>query len=241
MEKRMELLMGLLMLLVVSALSTKGYEQVSAPEISAAKTEAMEGVEKKTTVVIDVGHGGIDPGKVSSEGVLEKDINLAISKKLKQFLESADIRVVMTREEDLGLYGEDEGNKKIADMRERCRLIEESEASLVVSVHQNSYHDEAVRGPQVFYYMGSKEGRVLAEKIQASFFGLLGEKNTRSAKGNREYYLLLHVKQPLVIVECGFLSNKEEAAKLCDEAYQEKVAWVIHMGILRYLNGEKLA
>lgn len=192
---------------------------------------------KRPVVVVDVGHGGNDPGKVGIDGSLEKDINLQIAKKLKTYLEQSDVKVVMTREEDVGLYEESDSQKKMADMRKRCEIIEESGAELVVSIHQNSYHEEDVSGGQVFYYKSSEKGKKLAEIIQKRFDYVLGDQNRRLAKANGNYYLLLHVKCPIVITECGFLSNRREAAMLQDEEYQDKLAWTIHMGILEYLNG----
>ena len=182
------------------------------------------------------GHGGNDPGKVGVDGSLEKDINLEIAKKLKAYLEASDVEVVMTREEDKGLYGEKDSRKKIADMKKRCDLINKTKPELVVSIHQNSYHEENVSGGQVFYYKDSEKGKELAEILQKRFDFVLGEKNKRLAKPNGNYYLLLHVKQPIVIVECGFLSNWKEAKALNTEDYQDRMAWTIHMGIMEYLN-----
>lgn len=192
--------------------------------------------DNRPVVVIDSGHGGNDPGKVGIDGSLEKDINLQIAKRLKAYLEMSDVRVVMTREEDKGLYQEEDTQKKMADMKTRCRLIEESGTDLVVSIHQNSYHEENVSGGQVFYYKNSEKGKQLAEILQERFTYVLGENNRRLAKANGSYYLLLHVKCPIVIVECGFLSNRNEAALLQDGEYQDRLAWTIHMGILEYLN-----
>jgi len=196
-------------------------------------------VPKKDTrpvVVIDSGHGGNDPGKIGVDGSLEKDINLEIAQKLKQYLEASDVQVVMTRDEDTGLYKESDSHKKMADMRARCQLINDTAPTLVVSIHQNSYHEESIKGGQVFYYKNSEKGKRLAEILQQRFDFVLGENNTRKAKANDSYYLLLHVKQPIVIVECGFLSNWEESAKLVTEEYQNRLAWTIHMGIMEYLN-----
>ena len=234
-EKKWELALGLLMILVVAALAGRGFEAVRVSQAGAAAQ--LPGQQKEAfTVVIDAGHGGMDPGKVGVNEILEKEINLQIAQKLKSFLEAADVQVVLTRKTDAGLYEETDGNKKIADMKARCRVIDESGADIVVSIHQNSFHDPSVKGAQVFYYTHSEEGKKLAEEIQAGFTGLSGTENTRQAKGNTDYYLLLHAAQPIVIVECGFLSNPDEASKLKEEEYQEKVAWVIHLGILRYLN-----
>lgn len=187
-------------------------------------------------VVLDAGHGGNDPGKVGVDGTLEKDINLKIVCKLKEYLEAADVTVILTREEDEGLYQSSDTNKKRADMQARCRLIEESGADITVSIHQNSFHDEAVRGAQIFYYGDSQEGKQLTDSLQEALIAELGKETVRIPKENREYYLLLHTSCPIVIVECGFLSNWEEAAKLKDEAYQDQLAWGIHLGILKYLN-----
>ena len=197
---------------------------------------AVEMKEEKTCVVIDAGHGGDDPGKVGINGALEKEINLKIAMRLKSLLESQDIEVVMTRESDVGLYQEGDTSKKMADMRNRCQIINDAKPDLVVSIHQNSYHEEYVSGGQVFYYQDSVNGKKLAEILQERFTYVLGSGNRRLAKANGDYYLLLHVKSPIVIVECGFLSNRKEAALLQQEDYQDRMAWTIHMGIMEYLN-----
>lgn len=193
--------------------------------------------ENSPCVVIDAGHGGLDPGKVGINNALEKDINLQIAQRLKEFLEANDIRVVMTRENEEGLYDADASNKKVQDMKRRIELIEEAAPVLTVSIHQNSYPEEYVHGAQVFYYSTSQEGKKLAEILQAQLIERVDPENTRQVKANDSYYLLKKTGSPIVIVECGFLSNQAEAEKLCDEAYQEKLAWAIHIGILQYLNG----
>ena len=111
------------------------------------------------------------------------------------------MKVVMTREEDKGLYRESDKKKKMADMKKRCEIIADARPDAVVSIHQNSYHQENVSGGQVFYYRNSVEGKRLAELLQERFSYVLGEENTRQAKANDSYYLLLHVKEPIVIVE----------------------------------------
>lgn len=223
-----EEVIGLLLLVMVFLAAKYGSIQVISAE--------AERRAERPVVVIDSGHGGNDPGKVGVDGSLEKDINLEIAKKLKTYLELADVEVVMTREEDVGLYDESDSQKKMADMRKRCERINGSGADLVVSIHQNSYHEEYVSGGQVFYYKDSEKGKQLAEILQKRFTYVLGDENRRLAKANGNYYLLLHVKCPIVIVECGFLSNWKEAALLNDGDYQDRLAWAIHMGILEYLN-----
>ena len=187
-------------------------------------------------VVIDAGHGGVDPGKIGINDVAEKEINLQIARKVKKYLEFNDVHVVMTRENDTGLNDPDASNKKVQDMKRRLALIEETAPDLAVSIHQNSYPEEYVHGAQVFYYADSPEGKQLAELLQAQLVKKADPDNTRQIKANDSYYLLKKTSVPIVIAECGFLSNREEAAKLCSEAYQEKIAWAICVGILQHLN-----
>ncbi len=192
--------------------------------------------EEKRCVVIDAGHGGDDPGKVGINGANEKDVNLEIARLVKQFLEENDIEVVMTRESDEGLYDVNASNKKVQDMKRRIELIEEVKPMVTVSIHQNSYPEEYVHGAQVFYYTGSVQGELLAECIQKQLVAKVDSENNRRIKANDSYYLLKKTDVPIVIVECGFLSNSAEAQKLCTQEYQERVAWAIHIGILQYLN-----
>lgn len=194
--------------------------------------------KEKICIVIDAGHGGNDPGKVGVDGSLEKDINLRIALFLRQFLESEGIEVVMTRETDKGLYDEGTSNKKVQDMKRRLEIIEKSDPALVISIHQNSYHEENIKGAQVFYYSTSEKSKKFAETLQLRFQQLDPE-NRRAAKGNDSYFLLKKTAKPIVIAECGFLSNREEAERLSSALYQEKMAWNIYMGIMQYLNAEK--
>ena len=181
-------------------------------------------------------HGGVDPGKVGINGALEKDVNLEIALLVKEFLEQEDIRVVMTRESQEGLYDPDASNKKVDDMKKRIALMEKEKPDVVVSIHQNSYHDESVSGPQVFYYPTSAEGKKLAELMQAQIIQGMKPQKERTPKENGSYYLLKKTSAPIVIVECGFLSNRQEAEYLCNPLYREKMAWNIHLAIVRYLN-----
>lgn len=188
-------------------------------------------------VVIDAGHGGSDPGKVGINGVLEKDINLKIAKQLEYFLTQQDVNVVMTRQTEDGLYDKSASNKKVDDMKKRIAVIEQTDPDVVVSIHQNSYHEESVCGPQVFYYTTSTEGKRMAEILQRDLIQVLQPEKERVAKANDSYYLLKKTSKPIVIVECGFLSNSTEAEQLDSPIYQEKAAWAIHLGIMQYLSG----
>lgn len=221
------------MMAVAACLIVRGGSRMMSSSVSSGDVKAPE---QKRCVVIDAGHGGADPGKVSVDGSLEKDINLQIALKLQKFLQMQDIDAVLTRESDAGLYDEDASNKKVQDMKNRVAIIEERQPSLTVSIHQNSYHEEYVHGAQVFYYANSDKSKELAERIQQVMALELDRDNARQAKANDSYYLLKKTSSPIVIVECGFLSNYEEAQKLSSELYQEQVAWAIHMAILQYLN-----
>ena len=180
------------------------------------------------------GHGGFDPGKVGVNQSPEKDINLAISKKLSEILASNGYTVYMTRTEDVALCQGDERSKKLADMKSRVAMIEEKAPSLVVSIHQNSF-SAGTRGAQVFYHTKSVEGKRLAGILQQTIREAVGDDNRRVEKANDSYYMLRKVSCPLVIVECGFLSNPEEEALLQDEKYQKKMAQGIAEGIENFL------
>lgn len=194
------------------------------------------GVTKKLTVVVDCGHGGVDPGKVGVNGVYEKDVNLSIGLFLKEALEKKKCHVIMTRETDTGLYQENDTNKKAVDLKKRVELMNREDVDLIISIHQNSFSEESSRGAQVFFHSGSESGETFAQILQAQLISCLDTKNHRQAKGNSDYYLLKNTEKTAVIVECGFLSNQEEARKLCDKTYQRQVAWAIAQGTMQYID-----
>ena len=193
--------------------------------VSSGKVESKE---KK--IVIDAGHGGRDPGKVGVHEIQEKDINLAIAQKIREKLEEKGITVIMTREKDETLAPEGSANKQVEDIKKRVKIIDEAAPALAVSIHQNSYHESSVQGAQVFYYKHSKEGEEAAEIMREALLAA-DPGNTRESKANDTYYLLRRTETPTIIVECGFLSNPEEAEKLSTEEYQEKLAEAVTAGI----------
>lgn len=139
MEKRkLELLMSVTVIICACLLAERGWMKVSQEHVTGRRATRI--------VVVDAGHGGVDPGKIGVDDSLEKDINLEIAERLKTILEQQDIQVVMTREEDKGLYEETASNKKAQDLKKRCSLINEGQADCAVSIHQNSYHEEYVKG-----------------------------------------------------------------------------------------------
>lgn len=190
---------------------------------------------EEITVVVDAGHGGNDPGKVGVSGTLEKDINLSIALKLKAELEKRGIKVILTRESDTSLAIEGATNKKTSDMNKRMEITNSARADLLVSVHQNSFTDPKVQGAQVFYYKNSKESEDIAVTVQAELVNSLDKDNKRKAKANNDYYVLRKSTCPAIIVECGFLSNSQEEAKLVSEEYQQDIAEAIAEGVYKGL------
>lgn len=180
-------------------------------------------------ILIDAGHGGWDPGKVAANNILEKNVNLDIAKKLQEYLQQSGAFVLMTRSNDEAL-----GEKKMKDMRNRKEISNSTNADMLISIHQNSFAQEKVKGAQVFYYKKSESGKKLAEFIQAQLKKNIDANNNRVAKINSDYYILKQIKIPSVIVECGFLSNNDELNKLTNSDYQNKIAWAIYLGILDY-------
>ena len=217
---------ALTLLVSVFFLARRGAAFVSA--------EAVQ-EENLPCIVIDAGHGANDPGKVGVNGVLEKDIKLAVAIRLRTMLENKGYRVVMTRDTDAILADKNATNQKREDMVARVHVIEEADPVMAVSVHQNSFSNGAVCGPQVFYYSESPEGKEIAMTMQESLDEILAPESPRKTKANNEYYMLKKTPTPTVIVECGFLSNDREAELLSTELYQNKVARAIYFGICDYM------
>ncbi len=201
---------------------------------SEISTENSSPTRELPVLVLDAGHGGFDPGKVGINNVLEKDINLAIVKKLQRLLEEEGFTVYLTRETDDLLGPANSTSKKKDDMIARIEMITEIQPFFTISIHQNSFTNPSVSGPQVFYYKDSEESATMAYVIQDVLNKQLNPQKQREPQANANYYLLTRTPTPTIIVECGFLSNPEEAALLAQDNYQEKVARAIFLGILSY-------
>ena len=224
-------------ILVGGAVCLPGYRSITTSIHQAADT---------AVVVVDPGHGGIDGGAESSSGVIEKDVNLSISLLLKEKLEEQEIQVVMTRDTDRGLYDEGEEGAirtlKTQDMKTRKKIIDEAGARLAVSVHLNSFtEDTSVKGAQVFFpSYGEKtlvaDSKAAAKIIQAALNDGINTEKARTELGKSDVFLLRNITCPIVIVECGFLSNPEDAENLVTEAYQEKLAAILNTSICKYLS-----
>lgn len=185
-------------------------------------------------VIIDAGHGGRDPGASGEMGLKEKDVNLEIAKRLKRYIEEGGGVAVMIREEDNGLYSIDSPNKKREDMINRKEIIKESNADILISIHLNSFPESRYYGAQVFYYQDSKTSRYLARIMQEELKRVLDRNNDRVEKSTKDYFILKDNAIPSILIECGFLSNPDEERLLGVPEYQEKAAWSIYIGILRF-------
>ena len=193
------------------------------------------------TIVLDAGHGGIDSGTSSDDKtIFEKDINLAITLKLKELIESSGGLVVLTRDDDSSLY-EESGNKTTRqkyneNLKNRKKIADESNADMFISIHLNYFTQSKYYGAQTFYPESNKDGKALASCIQDEFKRVVDNRNNRVIKPRNDLYLLKDCKIPSALIECGFLSNEKEAKLLNDEEYQEKIAWAIYSGIQKYFD-----
>lgn len=195
--------------------------------------------KKGKIVLIDPGHGGMDGGAQSKSGILEKNINLKISLKLKDRLQKEGYKIIMTREEDKGLY-EDSGSirkKKVEDLNNRCKIKETSKCDMFISVHLNMFPQSKYYGAQV-WYSKNQESEKLAKIIQEGFEKDLDSTNKRKPKPALNSYKVLRESGniPAVIVECGFLSNPVEADKLNTDEYQEKITESLTNSVKNYYN-----
>lgn len=227
---------GLVLVLCLSILGInlafQGGESASAATIPTLNT-------KGKTVVIDAGHGGEDPGAVSSfNGVSEKDVTLVLANKTKELLEKDGYKVIMTRTEDVLVYEGDNLSmtaKRRQDLLRRKKIMDESGADIVVSIHLNSYTDSQYSGAQTFFTKNSLSGKKLAAAIQESLKINVDPENDREAIQKKDDIIITkNCKCTTVIVECGFLSNETECLKLAEEAYQTKLSEAIKTGIDKY-------
>lgn len=189
------------------------------------------------TLVVDAGHGGLDGGAESRGGICEKDINLSIAMRIKELSEQEGWRVLMTRDEDEGLYSEGKGSirsKKNEDLKKRQEIINNSGADAAISIHLNSYPSPKARGAQTFYSSASKEGEIIAKLIQDKIRKSLDSENDRTALPKDDILIMKNNTSPLVLIECGFLSNAEEAAKLTKGEYQNRIAETVVEALKEY-------
>ncbi|MEO2506793.1 N-acetylmuramoyl-L-alanine amidase [Clostridium paraputrificum] len=196
------------------------------------KVPVMAEEVSKGIVLIDAGHGGIDGGAQSKNGTIEKDINLQISKRLKERLEKEGYKVYMTREEDKEL-----SPKKVKDLEARCKMKIETKCDVFISIHQNKFNSEKCFGAQVWYASNEKSMK-LAKYVQDSLKEGVKDNNKRLEKAAKEQYKILRDKYEgaCLIVECGFLSNNEEEQRLKSESHQNQIVDGITIGINKYFD-----
>lgn len=195
--------------------------------------------EDAPVVVIDAGHGGEDGGATGTNGVLEKDLNLALSNSLADLLCGAGYTVIQTRTEDKLLYeaGTKKGHKKQGDLENRVKYTEKYPNSIFVSIHMNTFPTQNCEGTQVWYSQNDERSAILAKQIQDSVKAYLQADNNRKIKAaTSSIYLLRHAKCPAVLVECGFLSTPSECEKLCNAIYQKKLALALFDAICKNLS-----
>lgn len=190
------------------------------------------------TVVIDAGHGGEDGGAVSELGSLEKDINLDICLTLEKLLIQSGVNTEMIRTTDTSVHDESAQTtreRKVSDIHNRVETANSDSNNILVSIHQNHFSESQYFGTQVFYSRNHANSQVLAENIRTAVTSLLQPENTRKCKQSSDVYLLDNTTVPAVIVECGFLSNPDEAYLLSQEDYRDSMAYSIYLGILEYI------
>ena len=198
-----------------------------------ANSDAMH--EKKQVLLIDAGHGGIDGGAIARDGTEEKEINLAISLKLKEMAVLMGYDVLMTRETDISIHDDTAKTireKKRSDLKNRLNLLESSPADMLVSIHQNTFGQSKYSGTQIFHGRNDKS-KMYAEAVRLSIRELTQPDNNRQIKQTtNDIFLLYNAKKPAILVECGFLTNREETELLKTDEYQYKLCFAILTGLL---------
>jgi len=220
----------IVLVLGLSAFFGHFFRQSNVP----ASLEVRE--DLRPAVILDPGHGGADPGAISVIGTEEKQINLALAKSLGAFLEAAGIRVIYTRENDEMLTSSKTDSRKMGDLMGRVDLAAAYPDATFVSIHMNTLPIEKYNGLQVFYSENHDANKVLALRIQNDVRDLLQPENKREVKDHKgSIYVLDRIQTPAVLVECGFLSNHDEATLLADEAYRNKLAYVLSRSLVSFL------
>lgn len=192
-----------------------------------------------TCVVIDAGHGGEDGGASSAAGLVEKDVNLAVAFALRDLCEAAGIPVVMTRTEDKLLYDRSvnyQGRKKVLDLAARRTVAEQTPGCLFLSIHMNAFPQPQYSGAQVWYGQNDPRSAEIARAIQVASLALIPENNRKIKAAGSNIYLLDRLQTPAVLVECGFLSNPNEAERLSRDEYRRAMAAAIFCGIAPYVS-----
>ncbi len=231
---KIKIRLAFVLVFIFSALfvSSKFVYEKSTVNVSASNNSSK-------TIIIDAGHGGPDGGTSADDGTLEKDLNLQIACKLNDILRVMGFETVMIRTEDVSIHddsAETIREKKISDLKNRLNIINNTDDSIFVSIHQNHFSSSRYSGAQIFYSKNNPQSQKLAETVRLRIVSILQPDNTREIKkSGSEIYLLNNAQAPAIMVECGFLSNYSETERLKDELYQQELSFVIAMGIADYL------
>ena len=215
---------------------------VSVIEVKTASEEVIKIMPiTNKTIIVDAGHGGIDPGSMTDDqSVKEKDVNLKITKKVKELLEASGAMVILTRNDDTSLYTEQVGKtirqKYNENLKNRKKIIQESSADMFISIHLNKFQESKYYGAQTFYPAGKEDDKQLATYIQGELKRVVDKTNNRKIKSTNDIYLIKDNEIPSTLIECGFLSNDKEAKLLNDEEYQDQIAWAIYVGVQKYFS-----
>lgn len=228
-------LQGLLYLAVVSVFL--GATWLGSEAVTVISQEIP--VQRSHTIIIDAGHGGEDGGAVSCTGARESDINLDIACRLRDLLHLLGLRTRMIRTTDISVYtaGTTLAQKKVSDLRQRVRIINETEDPILISIHQNTFSDPRYSGAQTFHN-GAGESEALAKSLQEAFCALLNPGSKRQVKKADGIYMMENIRCTAVLAECGFLSNPAEEAQLRSENYQRKIAALIACTVGNFLDGQ---
>lgn len=217
------------------------FTAISASHAVTTITESAPMFERQC-VIIDAGHGGVDGGATSCNGILESAINLEIALRLNDLMNLLGIDTVMIRTTDESVYttGETIAAKKVSDLKQRVKIVNETQNATLVSLHQNHYSDSRYSGAQVFY-AATANSDLLAKRMQAELVKTLNPGSKRQAKKADGVYLMQNIECTGILIECGFLSNAQEEAKLRDETYQKNLCCVIASTASLYLHGTPIA
>lgn len=226
-----------LLAVIMTYLTVTVFEGIKNKTIDADMIDA-DMVQEMPTIIIDAGHGGEDGGAGGKNGIIEKDLNLEIAFLLRDMLRASGINVIMTRTEDVLLYDRNAdymGHKKSLDLRARLDIAKSVPNSIFISIHMNAFPSEKYSGLQVWYSRNNGESKLLAEIIQSTVKAKLQPENNRKIKAaDSSIYLLDRAPWAAVLVECGFLSNENEAEKLSDPLYRQSLAFLLFSAITEY-------
>ncbi|MGN0666806.1 MAG: N-acetylmuramoyl-L-alanine amidase [Huintestinicola sp.] len=224
----------------LAVIASAGMIRYAADKINSTMYASSGAASDSQIIVLDCGHGGMDGGCSTADGVTEKGINLNIMLGVRDICRAYGYDVAVTRDRDISIY--DKGvtgirNQKVSDMKNRLELFNKYPDAVCLSIHQNTYTDSKYNGAQMFYSETNPESEQFASIIQSKFVSYLQPDNLRETKlCGKELYLCYYCNNPAVMAECGFLSNPEESAKLVDKGYQQKVAFTLSSGLNEFIN-----